>query len=274
MSIDQSLHALLQISLIATPKADFRTCTPEDELQQVVSGNLEKFDFMPVIGSKGVILGLVKLSGYFSIVAPAGKVCNFMEPLGEKHLIGANASILDFIREAKENPFRFVISQNGIVGLVSLSDLEKFPVRPVLFSLVTALEMKMADTIRQVFPSAENWLCHLGEARRQKLEDEMAKAKSETGIVDPLLYTQFADKRDVIKKALLKGCAERSAFDQTLKKIQDLRDRIAHANEYANTPGKAAEVCSTVESVFEIDHLMTRLRTNATSDLKKITTES
>lgn len=274
MSIDQSLHAGLRIGLIATPKANFRTCTPEEELQQVVSRNSEKFDFMPVVGSKNVILGLVKLSGYFSGATPGGKISNFMEPLGEKHLIGADASILDFIREARERPFRFVISQRGIVGLASLSDLEKFPVRPVLFSLVTALEMKMADTIRQIFPTAEGWLRHLGEARRKKLEDEIAKSKSENGIVDALLYTQFADKRDVIKRALLKGRAKRSAFDQTLKSIQDLRDKLAHANEYANTPGKAAEVCDTVESVFEIDELLIRLRTNATPDSQKSTTES
>ncbi|MGO4843671.1 hypothetical protein AB4144_66485, partial [Rhizobiaceae sp. 2RAB30] len=69
------------------------------------------------------------------------------EALREAHLIGADASILSFVKEADTRPFRLLVSERGIVGLVSLSDLQKLPVRAALFGLVTGLEMAMTDAI-------------------------------------------------------------------------------------------------------------------------------
>lgn len=36
------------------------------------------------------------------------------------------------------------------------------------------------------------------------------------------------------------------------RKVRDLRDAIAHANHFAQTPSQAREVCQTVRDIFEI----------------------
>lgn len=250
--------------LITTPRSEFRTCLLDENLHQIAEKNVDKFDFMPVVSTQGVILGIVELAAYFDAPAPTGKVSDFTEQLGERHLIGADASILDFILDADQRPFRFVVSQNGIIGLVSLSDLQRFPVRPVLFSLVTALEIKAAATIRSLLPQSDAWLEHISNGRRMKVREEIAKASAKNGIVDPLLFTQFSDKRDIISKAFLRESPKRQKFTTTMKKIQALRDDLAHANEYASTTKKAADVCRTVRSVFEMFNLLDHCSPHAT----------
>ena len=49
------------------------------------------------------------------------------------------------------DPCRLVVSGTGIVGLVTLSDLQKLPVRAVLLALLTGLEISMSEAIEQVF---------------------------------------------------------------------------------------------------------------------------
>jgi hypothetical protein len=256
MTINREFHDGLKVSLIATPRKIFHSCSPNDNLREISKKNIEKFDFMPVIVEPDTVLGVVKLADYFDVAAPAGSVSDFVEQLGERHLIGADASILDFVLSADKRPFRFVVSQDGIVGLISISDIQKFPVRPVLFSLVTALEIKMADMIRGRLPSSEAWLCHLSDGRKAKVKEEIAKVSATEGIVDALLFTQFSDKRDIISKAFLKGSAQRMDFAKTMKRIQHLRDDLAHANEYAATTAKAEEICKTARSVFDIFALL------------------
>ena len=72
-----------------------------------------------------------------------------MNPLSEQLLIGADASILDFMMMADRQRCRLVVLESEISGLVSLSDLQRLPVRAALFALITQSEIKMADAIRR-----------------------------------------------------------------------------------------------------------------------------
>jgi hypothetical protein len=133
-------------------------------------------------------------------------------------------------------------------GLVSLSDLQRLPVRAALFGLVTYLEIVMASVIRQEFKGTEDWLSRLPDGRRRKLQDEIVKARKDDELIDALLFTQFVDKARIIYKSgrFLK---ELNAFEQQYQKIQFLRDHLAHANDYAASPDSAAETCRTVRLI-------------------------
>jgi hypothetical protein len=93
-----------------------------------------------------------------------------------------------------------VVSNSGIIGLVSLSDLQRLPVRAVLFSVITGFEITMMEVIKRSFSSDEDWLCCLSEGRRKKIKDTIAESHRGDGFVDALLFTQFCDKA-----ALLSG---------------------------------------------------------------------
>jgi hypothetical protein len=158
-----------------------------------------------------------------------GTIWQCYAPLTEEYLIGADASILDFVLDADQRPCRLVVSGARIVGLVSLSDLQRLPVRAALFALITGFEMAMADSIRKVHSSDGDWLKFLGKSRQQKIEGEKAKSKVDDSYVDSLLFTQFCDKREIVKQQFPEE--RRDPLGEALIRIEGLRNNVAHANE-------------------------------------------
>jgi len=88
-----------------------------------------------------------------------------MWPLSEDDMIGADASIVAFVRDADRHKCRLVVSGCEINGLVSLSDLQKLPVRAALFTMVTHLEMVMANFIRRHCGAYAEWQRSLPDER-------------------------------------------------------------------------------------------------------------
>ena len=66
--------------------------------------------------------------------------------------------------------------------------------------------------------------------------------------MDTLLFTQFADKKRILRKSPWLKIGK-DKFESELDKIRKLRDRVAHANEYAATPEAASETCGTVRLI-------------------------
>lgn len=264
----EALHSGLTVGLISTPRSVLMTCTPNDTLSDVIERNIEPYDFIPVIGqasgNKDHVLGLFHAAKFFHAASPEGHIKEHYCPLSEEFLIGADASILDFIKTADERPCRLVISGSGIVGLVSLSDLQKLPVRATLFALITGFEIIMAEAIKRIFPIDEAWMRYLNDGRREKINAEIEKARKEDSFVDTLLFTQFCDKADIITKSLDLG-RSKTVLRSDLKQLQELRDNLAHANEYAASIEHAKNVCTLVRKLLGLREKIAGMETSAVS---------
>lgn len=256
-----SLHAGLNVSMIATVRKNFASCRLDDSLQSVAERNESKFDFMPVLqGGDGNdhIVGIVRLDHYFESSAPAVPVSEAFRPLHESYLIGVDASILSFMREADTRPFRLLISDQGVVGLVSLSDLQKLPVRAALFSIVTGLEITMTEAIQTADPGGKNWINCISAERQVDLQKRIKEAKQKGGIVTELLFTQFCEKRDILIKLLFRKetIPRRKELARKFRRIEELRNDLAHANDYAVDNQSAAGVCATVRDILAMRPLI------------------
>ncbi|WP_147412748.1 hypothetical protein [Rhizobium sp. AG855] len=185
--------------------------------------------------------------------------------LSEEIVIGANAGIFDFVRDADQFATKLVVSGSGVAGLISLSDIQQLPVRAALFSLITSLEMAMAMAIQRKWPEARLWLECLSEGRQQKLQDEIQKAKKLDGFISELSFTQFSDKSDLIRKAGILSGAKLQA-KESLDEIRKLRDQIAHANGYADTPEEAKKVCRIVRTIYQLKEELIAYATEAHSE--------
>ena len=246
----------LTVDLIATKRADFATCVEDEPLATVVRRTRPKqFDFLPVVeaatakaGSSGRIIGLIEIEHCLKVVANTEIVGTVMHRLSDANLIGANASILAFVRDDDRQRCRLIVSGHQISGLVSISDLQRLPVRAALFGLVTDLEITMANAIRQNFNGTDAWLERLAPGRREKLKTEIDNSSFHDGFVDALLFTQFCDKVTIIRKSP-RFAARATGFEGEMKKVQTLRDHLAHANDYAATPDAASRVCATVRLI-------------------------
>ncbi|MCE2492053.1 MAG: hypothetical protein J4F40_05530 [Alphaproteobacteria bacterium] len=139
--------------------------------------NTEPYDFLPVVvpgdGQQDQIVGLCHAAKFFDETPGEGCIKQHYAPLSEEYLIGADASIPDFVTDADKKPCRLVIFGANIVGLVSLSDLQKLPVRAALFAPITGLEISMFEAIKREYPDDDDWKRHLSGGRREKIDKEI-----------------------------------------------------------------------------------------------------
>lgn len=243
----KALQDGLSVGLIATPRNVLETCVRGEEIAVVAERNRsDAFDFLPVTEQDDDrIIGLIEIAPFLQGAEARGNVEEKMLRLSEENIIGADASILAFIRDADRQRCRLVISGPQISGLVSLSDLQQLPVRAALFGMVTHLEVTMAKCIRRKFGADEEWAESLPPGREAKLLERISQAKQQDSFVDALLLTEFSDKVTIIKR--IKGFPwARRTFESNLAQIQSLRDGLAHANDYAATRQAAIRVCETV----------------------------
>lgn len=252
-SILKALQDGLTVSLISTKRINLLTCDADEDLPTVAQRNrANDFDFLPVLESRGdtdgksrrTIIGLIEIA-LFKDDPPQKVVSEHMQPLSEKNLIGADASILDFVRDADHQRCRLLVSGPEVSGLVSLFDLQQLPARAALFAMITQLEITMADRIRREFNYSTEWLGHLSSKKRNPIKFRINDAKKNDTYVDALLFTDFGDKATIVKKSKSFSWQNMN-FDDELDRIRKLRNAIAHTHDYAATQSAARQVCQTV----------------------------
>jgi hypothetical protein len=233
------------------PRADFLTCNLSQSAAEVKARNAANYSFLPVVDDRNRVIGLYNAEKWFSSEPQDEMVGADYLALSEDTVIGADASIFDFIRNADEVSTKLVVSGAGVAGLVSLSDIQQLPVRAALFALVTSLEMAMSLAIERRWERPADWMALLTKSGEEELLSKINTAKERDGFVSEIAFTQFSQKSTIlIKGELLSG--SRNSHDAKFKPIRKLRDDLAHANSYADTPEAAKSVCRVVRCIYDI----------------------
>lgn len=244
----KQVQGSLPVSLIMVPRASFAVCHLKETAADVQARNRDDFSSFPVVDENGRILGLYNAARWFRQEAPNLPVEGDYTPLGEDILIGANASIFDFLCSADVHHTRLVVAGDGIAGLVSLSDVQQLPVRAALFALITSFEIAMAALIAAAFPD-DAWKGLMSDGRQAALKKNIETARNQDTYTNDLLMTQFCDKADIIRKGQLLGLPP-DWIDEVRKEAQKLRDNLAHGNEIAPTIERARRTCQVVRDVL------------------------
>lgn len=206
---------------------DLRCCDVNDDADRVLAlMGEENVDQVPVKDGDHIV-GVCTRAG----VMAGGRAREQMQPLSDGILVSANAPIERFIQLAEQSKFRLVVHNAQIRGIVTRSDLQALPVRIFIFTLVTHLEMTMANVIRVKCVDDEYWLRLLSPSRQQKVLSKLDSYRHERLDPSPLEFTDFCDKRDIVKKI----CDLGQRFEEDLKEIEDLRNTVAHAGNYAES---------------------------------------
>lgn len=217
------LETGLRVRHITTYALD--TCQPDDTVEDVLTKpeHLD-FDCIPV-RNNGHIIGYIQREPDLS-----GRVSDQMRPIEESVLVSADLPLTQYMALIPERPFRLVLDGVMIRGIVTWSDLQKLPVRLFVFSLITHLEMVMAQCIQDHYP-VEVWLQKISSGRRARIDDKR-EALFKKNLEPPLIeLTDFCDKRDILAKTI--HPSER--FIPEMKAIEDLRNTTAHAATYAQS---------------------------------------
>jgi hypothetical protein len=183
-----ALQSSLPVALIATPRGEFCVCRSDEMIAEVIRRNDQGFDHLPVIDAsrseRKRIIGLLELVKFTDGGPAESSVRDHTVPLTEDNLIGADASILTFVKSADSNPCRLVLSGAEVTGLVSISDIQRLPVRAALFALITQFEMTMAAAIRRECSHLVDWKCRLSEGRLRKLMQKVGDEIAADNYVD------------------------------------------------------------------------------------------
>ena len=87
--------------------------------------------------------------------------------------------------------------------------------------------------------------------RLEKIQQEISIALTKDAFVDALLYTQFSDKAEILKH-LNPLAVNGPALERQLRHFENLRNSLAHANEYAASPDQAKHVCKLVRELLSM----------------------
>jgi hypothetical protein len=239
------------------------TCAMDDPLDQVrARPETRPYDQLPVLDA-GRVVGLLHCRELATAGAGA-RVRDVVERLDETLLIAADAGILGFLLAAKTSPCRLILDGERITGLVSKSDLQKLPVRSLLFHIVTHLELAMAAWIRRQFADESSWLRVLTQGRRNAVEKRYRGLAEARLAVDRLTATMFADKRAVLlRTAALPLSRNRAKAD--FEAIEALRDAVAHIGDYALTQEAADRTIDTVARAQFWIEALSRLEVDPTA---------
>ena len=253
----RKVQGRLTVGLIMVPRADFLTCSRNDTALDVKTRNADNYSFLPVVDEVERVIGLYNAEQWFNMEATADLVGSDFLPISEETVIGADASIFDFIRKADDVPTKLVVSGDGVAGLVSLSDIQQLPVRAALFALVTSLEMAMAMAIEARWPTPEDWLALIAEHRQKQLRKNIKSALKKDSFVSEITLTQFSDKSTILLEGgILAVVGDRDGL--RLDAIRQLRNSLAHSKPYADTPETAKSVCQVVRSIYELKDALLR----------------
>lgn len=231
---------LFPVSLIATfdsPETPLRVIPPDITLAELrLRKDLEPFDWLPV--KRGNEFAGLLNKADTAILRASGRrpVKDYMLSLDSSRVIEASTPLLTFLQGALEIGCRLIRSSNRICGIVTLSDIQKLPVRGLLWLLLTHYELLLAEIIR-----AER---HTDPVRIDNvlqdydtIQKEWSKRQASDFAVDEIAVTTLFQKELILRRVVPDLFTD--ATSEALKEIRALRDRLAHAHPFANSPSSA-----------------------------------
>jgi len=231
----RSLQHFLDLSLTANAVSEPLLAFPASKPASDARGELEARSF-DIAGIRDD--GKERVLRYVRVEALTSGTCGDCAELVRLDEVVAKATPLhDCLASVVGHGRVFVLGQRGIEEIITRADLEKQPVRLLLFGVISALEMAMLDLIRQSFPNGA-WEARLSEERLRKAREVLQECMARNEEIDLTDCLQICDKVKVL--LALEGLTAKWGFDSKSEarkffdRIQRLRDRLAHAQDPAS----------------------------------------
>ncbi|MEB3311192.1 MAG: hypothetical protein VKJ02_13265 [Snowella sp.] len=236
-SRSQDLRSLFENSITIEYVAESLKAFPAQTLASDILQWMQEQDFDVVgIESEGVITGYVEKETLIEALnnsdLKSGK--DYEKAFQPLDLIAVSTPLIKLLPLLQTKTRLFVLDCNSVTGIVTQGDLQKAPVRMLLFSLVTLLEMNLLRLIRSYY-SPQTWQNILTPDRLEAAQKLFQDSRDRNEATDLLDYLQFCDKRDLVlcHPELLSqlGLKSKRAGERFLKSAEQLRNRLAHAQD-------------------------------------------
>ena len=152
------------------------------------------------------------------------------------------------------SPRLFVRVLGAVGGIITMSDLQKPPVRMWLFGMITLLEMRTSRLIELKCPG-DSWKQYLSESRLQKAEALLEERKRRNQNLELIDCLQISDKGQIIARneeiRRLTRMQSRRQTEQVIKMLESLRNNLAHSQDIISCDWETiVRLCKDMERVI------------------------
>ena len=245
---------------IAEPLVSLDAATPAAEAHRLMQAR--DFDVVAV-RVDGLIVG------YLEREDPKESTCgDHLRLLDELTVISDDTPLADVILGLARSPRLFVRILGAVGGIVTMSDLQKPPVRMWLFGMITLVEMRMGRLVEQLC-EGETWRQFLSEARLQKAEallEERRRRNQNLRLSDCL---QFSDKAQIIARneaiRRLTRFTSRRQVEEACKALESLRNNLAHSQDIITSDWEIVSLLATDVNgvIFGTEHVQNAIMANS-----------
>jgi hypothetical protein len=230
-SRSQDLRSLFENDITIEYVAEPLKAVSNDALVTEVLDWMLVHDFDVVgVETGDIITGYVERTDLLS--AQSGRCSDFQQVFHPQELIAASTPLIKLLPILQQTPRLFVLDCNQVCGIITCGDLQKAPVRMLLFGLVTLLEMNLLRLVRLYYPQ-DSWRQILKPERLEAAQRLWQESQERNEATDLLDYLQFCDKRELVlnQPELLQqlGLKSKRFGERFLKSAEHLRNRLAHA---------------------------------------------
>lgn len=164
-----------------------------------------------------------------------GACASFARPIAPEMTVNEDAPLLQVIVQLGEQEHLLVRGVAGYTGCIAHSDLQKPPARMLFFAIVSIVELRWQQWIREHFGAGDAWHACLSPARLEMargLMEERNRNGWSLALVDCL---QFSDRAVIVLKT--PELWEKTLFTSKgqardrIRAIQRLRDDLAHSQD-------------------------------------------
>lgn len=208
-----------------------RACSANESAAEIKRKMLA-LDF-DVFGLNSLESGPVE--GYIQLSDLKNGTCGqYKKDFNISDVISNSTSLIDALTLLRGQERIFVLVRNSIEGIITRADLQKPPVRLLIFGLITLIEMHLSDLIRKYYPG-ESWRKRLSPKRMKVIEDIRKQRKKRNEELDDIDCLQFCDKRTLAldEKQIIKilDFKSKKQGNKVLRSIEKIRDKLFHAQD-------------------------------------------
>lgn len=250
VSTYQSLRSLFEKNITVNSISEvLATCNVEDQSLQIKDQMLLKDYDVIGVEENDIVIGYVLRDDLRE-----GSCKDFFRNFSPSELVSDSTPLLQTLFIFKNTERLFIIEGNRITKVVTLADLQKPPIRMLLFGVISLVEMHLYRIISHYFVE-DSWKKHLSAKRIQLAEELFLQRKARNEAIQLSDCLQLCDKRDIVLSEQplreLLGIESKSKGKEFFKKLEILRNNLAHSQDL-NTENSWNEMFSLIEQTEKI----------------------
>lgn len=225
------------------------TCNLHDDAEMIQSMMVIKDYDVLGVEENGIVIGYVVRNEL-----KEGSCKEYYRSFSPTELVSESTPLIDTLFFLKEIDRIFILEGNRVTKVVTLADLQKPPIRMLLFGLISLLEMHLYRIINHYFPE-DTWKTHLSTNRINLAEELFSLRKSQNEAIQLSDCLQICDKRDIVlnEKPLRErlGIETKSKGNHYFKQLEKLRNNLAHSQNI-NTQNSWDEMFLLIEQTEKL----------------------